>query len=189
MTDPTTFAIIEHPDGTATVGISDLVVHLDELGLALDEVSIRMLASELGAGESDYELRVGEWQISCNINIARALVNGTVLTAALVAAGATAIPAVVLAVVVPSMFDLERVKISPADKAVYLDLPVGVSERKHIDDWYSTLTASIRSEITSLEFRDLVGRLEGAGLADVDPFDIVTLDQPTTRRRCRLDLP
>lgn len=181
--------VVTETDGSAMVTIADLGRCLAELGLEFDEAATRMLAAELALGDGHYEMRLGEWQIKGTVNAVRALVHGTVVTSALVATGATAIPAVVLAVVVPSLFDLERISISPADRAVYVDLLDGAPGRLQVDDWYDSLSESVRNEITRLEFRDLVGRLHDAGLAEVDSFDVATLDPPSPRRRRRLDLP
>lgn len=184
-----TFAF--QPDGGGLVELTsvELGKYLATLGLRYDQHAVHMLAGELGLETSPFEIRIGEWQLNTSVAAARALVNGVVLTAALAAKGETSIPATVLSVVVPLVFDLERVTVSASDRIVFTDLLRHAPTRQHIDEWYDDLGDHIRAEITKLEFCDLVERLEDAGLVDRDPFDIVAVDPPTQRRRRRLELP
>lgn len=176
-------------NGTADVTSERLCALLGQLGLPADEVAIRMLAGELGHDQSEFELRIGEWRLNLSVAAARALVNGAVLTAALAAKGEASIPATVLSVIVPLIFDLERITLAPSDRVVYVDLVRHAPDRKHIDDWYASLSDHIKDEISNLEFRDLIERLDDAGLVDNDLFDLVTVDPQTARRRRRLSLP
>lgn len=181
-------ALTLNDDGTALVVADRLDDLLAQLGLESDELAVRVLAGELGLDDSAFEMRIGQWQLNAPVALARAVVNGAVLTALLASNGESSIPATVLSVIVPLVFDLDRVQISPADRAVFADLARNVPDRKLADDWYAGLAPHIRAEITSLEFRDLIGRLEDVGLVSSDDFDVVTVDAPNgaTRRRLRL---
>lgn len=189
MTDftPYPFAVTDN-DNDTTIGAGDLAHFLDDLGLPADDLVIRMLAGELGIGSSDFEIRIGEWRLNSKVATARALVNGVVLTAALAAKDESSIPATVLSVIVPLVFDLERVAISASDRAVYAALLRDAPDRRAIDDWYSSLPTHLQAEITNLEFQDLFERLEEAGLAEQDYFGVLTLDLPSRRRLRRLSL-
>lgn len=176
-------------DATTMIVGSDLDRFLGQLGLPADDHVVRMLAGELGIAGSDFEMRIGEWRLNAPVATARALVNGVVLTAALAANGESSIPATVLSVIVPLVFDLERIAISPSDRAVYAALLREAPDRRAIDDWYRSLPTHLQGEISSLEFRDLVERLQDAGLVEQDLFDVVTIDPLSRRRLRRLALP
>lgn len=181
-------ALTFNEDGTAVVAAERLDDLLAQLGLKTDEVTVRVLAGELGVDGCAFEMRLGQWQLNAPVAIARAVVNGAVLTALLASNGESSIPATVLSVIVPLVFDLDRVELSPSDRAVYADITRNVPDRKLVDDWYEGLAAHVRAEITSLEFRDLIERLEEVGLVESDDLDVVTIDTPpdSTRRRLRL---
>ena len=118
---------------------------------------------------SDFEVRIGDWRLDATVATARALVNGVVLTAALAAKGESSIPATVLSVIVPLVFDLERVAISASDRTVYAALLRDAPDRRAIDGWYNSLPTHLQAEITNLEFRDLIERAQRC----VRLFDIV----------------
>ena len=136
-----------------------------------------------------FELRRGNWYIDLPRATARAVLNGTVLTLALAAINDATLPAVVLSVVVPLLFDVEHVKLSATDRYVYALLRHTSFDIKPIDDWYSDLPSSVRHEIEPLEFRELVERLGDAGLVSVDFFDQLQLRDVKDRRLVRLELP
>ncbi len=190
MTDMSQYPFpITDTDTDTTILAGDLARFLGDLGLPADDIVIRMLAGELGIGGSDFEIRIGEWRLNATVATARALVNGIVLTAALAAKGESSIPATVLSVIVPLVFDLERVAISASDRVVYAALLSDAPDRRAIDDWYDSLPVHLQAEITKLEFRDLIERLQDVGLAEQDLFGVVTLDLPSRRRLRRLSLP
>lgn len=185
----TSNALTVNEDGTASVVGERLDDLLAQLGLQSDELAVRVLVGELGLDGSAFEMRIGQWQLNAPVAIARAVVNGAVLTALLATNGESSIPATVLSVIVPLIFDLDRVQLSPSDRAVYAHLTREVPDRKLVDDWYAGLAPHVRAEITSLEFRDLIERLEDVGLVSGDDFEVVTIDAPTAMTRRRLRLP
>jgi len=142
-----------------------------------------------GADLDPFEIRVGEWYLDLPAATARAVINGTVLTSALAALHQASIPAAVLSVIVPFVFDVEHVRLSSSDRYVYALLRRKQFDRKAIDDWYVELPPGVRGEIARLEFRDLVERLEQAGLVDLDLFDQLGLHDVSDRRLVRLELP
>lgn len=191
MNDPCAIDALPAGDGeTSTLDRSWLVKMLGDLGLSLDEldVCVAVIAAE-HAAPTDFEIRVGEWRLDGSRGALAAIVNGVAITAALAALGAASIPAAVVSLVVPVIFNLERVEIRPSDRVVLVELLQDPWGRKPITDWYAGLPGNIQAEISGLEFRDLVDRLEDAGLATLDEFDTVTIDQPHPRRLAHLRLP
>lgn len=98
----------------------------------------------------------------------------------------TSIPATVLSVAVPILVDIQRVEISPADKYVFATL-LQSSEHESLEDWYASLPSRV-TELTELEFRDVIGRLRDAGLAEQDDGSI-SVRRPNPRHLVRLALP
>lgn len=175
-------------DGQASIDVVRIHAYLDDIGLALDETTLRTLAGELGVDDEAFELRLGQWRINAPVALARAIVNGAVLTAALAAQGETSLTATVLSVIVPLMFDLEHVSVSAADRAIYAYLAHEAPTRKHVDDWYRSLPPDVRAEVTRLEFLNVVERLEEVGAVEMDGFDVITVDSLPAGRRRRLKL-
>ena len=174
----------------STLDRSQLAEVLTELGLTFEEldVCVAMIAAEYGAA-TDFEIRVGDWRLDGSRSALSAVVNGVAMTVALAAVGAASIPAAVVSLVVPVIFNLERIEIRPSDRVILAELLDDPWGHKSITDWYGGLPEHVRSEITELEFRDLLGRLEDAGLASVDDLDSATVDQPSPRRLASLRLP
>lgn len=149
---------------------------------------IAVLAVE-EAGELPYQLGVGDWRIDLRAAAARALINGATLTAALAATHQTSVPATVLSVVIPLLFDLERVTLSPPDRYLYAVLLNAPQSSLPIEQWYQHLPARVTAELTELEFRDVMGRLEEAGAIEIDAAGQASPSLPTPRRLVKLALP
>lgn len=147
------------------------------------------VASAVGAEQAAFELRAGDWHLDLPAAIARSLINATVLTGALALLHEASIPAAVLGVVVPLIFDVKRVKLGASDRYVYAVLREQAPHRRAIRGWYDQLPPHVRDEVTALEFRDIIERLEDAGLVGLDERDQLALAQPSDRRLVRLRLP
>lgn len=149
---------------------------------------VAVMASR-GSDEPPFELRIGNWSIDLKAATARGLINGVILASALAAFGESSVPATVLSVIVPLLFDLQRVELSPSDKYLYAVLLNAPTNRETVDDWYAKLPPRVRGEITELEFRDVVGRLEDAGAVETDDWGHVDVPTPSHRRLVKLALP
>lgn len=173
-----------------TLDRARLIAVLDECGLALDEVDVcvAIFAADQGA-PAEFEIRVGNWRLDGARGVLSAVVNGVVMTAALAAIGGASIPVAIVSLVVPVIFNLERVEIRPSDRVVLAELLRDPWGRQLVADWYAELPDHVTDEVTLLEFRDILGRLEDAGLAEVDHFEIATIDAPSPRRLAHLRLP
>jgi hypothetical protein len=188
--DPTA-ALLVTDDGHLRLGPDDLERVLADLGLAgaADEALLQQSLRAHGLDGPPFEIRIGPWRVDLPAAIARGVLNGAVLTAVLASQHETSIPVTVLSVVVPLVFDLERIYVSPSDKVVFAHLLRDAPDRRRVDDWYASLPAHLRDEISTLEFRDLLARLEDADLATLDELDVLQVDPPTPRRLVGLRLP
>jgi hypothetical protein len=162
-----------------------------QLGADRQTVERLVLAGALSAGVDldPFQMHARGWYLDLPAATARAVLSGTVLTSALAILHEASLPAAVLSVVVPLLFDLERVRLSESERYVYALLRRKLFDRKAIDDWYSELPDHVRDEIGPLEFRDLIERLEQAQLVDLDLFDQLELKDISDRRLIRLELP
>ncbi len=136
-----------------------------------------------------FDLRIGDWELDLPRAAAQAAVSGSVVAGVMAATGGDGIVGAVLGVVLPFLVDLERVEFSPSDRRVYgVLLDIGPNVRS-VREWYAALPADVRAEITSLEFRDLLGRLQGLDLATPLDDDAMLIPEPGERRRIALRLP
>ena len=178
----------------ATISHDSLCRLFAELGLRHEPSEIDRLFQLAHVSQTEdpgppFEIRMGGWQLDLPTAIARGVTNGTVLGALLAATGQASVPATVLSVVVPFIFDLQRVNISRSDKVILAALLQDPWGREPIDVWYDKLPSHVREELSSLEFVDVIERLEDAGLVDVDDWDVATIKHPSQRRLARLNLP
>lgn len=148
--------------------------------------ALTVLLAEHGAG---FEVRVGDFDLDLPRAAAQSAVGGSVLAGVMAAAGGSGLLGAVLGLVLPFLVDLERVEFSPSDRFVYAHLLAVGPNVRTVDEWYTSLPAHIRRELTSLQFRDLLGRLEGLDLAALLEGDRVLVPEPGERRRVRLRLP
>lgn len=173
---------------------TDLPRLLVSLGLDPQRVAtaLPVLAMDV-VDEVPFEVRAGSWRLDLPAAVARGLVSGAVLTGALSAMGQASIPSAVLGVVVPALFDLERVTLAPSEKYIYavlLNAPATTAGTDlSVEAWYAHLPARVQEEVTLLEFRDIIGILEDAGTVEVSDLGDVSVEVPSTRRRVRLALP
>jgi hypothetical protein len=177
-------------DGQARLDLRRLEQLLAALGTPRDDLPLLLpLLAPDGAHGTPFHLRVGDWHLDAPAAVVRAVVNGAVLTAALAAHDAASIPATVLSVAVPLLFDVRRVRLSAGDRYVYAVLLDGPDAGRTVDDLYDALPRRLRGELDRLEFRDVIERLQDVGLAETDVFGAVTVERPSRRRLVRLRLP
>jgi hypothetical protein len=190
LVEPAQLMSVDVAATTWTIHRSALADGLQRLGiLPVDLDSLIAVLAVEEVGDLPYQLRVGDWRIDLRAAAARALINGATLTAALAATHQTSVPATVLSVVIPLLFDLERVTLSPTDRYLYAALLNAPQSSFPVEQWYQHLPARVTAELTELEFRDVMGRLEEAGAIEIDAAGEATPSLPTPRRLVRLALP
>lgn len=132
-----------------------------------------------GRGTAVLEVRPGGWVVDTTGSLARAAVTAAVMTAVMYAGGFNQIPAYVLPAVLPLVVDLDRAKLSRGDRKLLALLRVnaGAAAGKPVntDVLYDRLPASVRPELSPVDFADFVDRLVAAGEADDPGLDDVVL--------------
>ena len=136
-----------------------------------------------GQGTAVLEVRPGGWVVNTTSSLIRGTLTAAVLTAVMYAGGYTQLPAYVLPAVLPLVVDLDRAKLSRGDRKllVLLRANAGAAAGQSVDTdvLYNRLPASVRPEVSPVDFADFVDRLVAAGEADDPGFDDVVLrDQP-----------
>lgn len=113
-------------------------------------------------------MRVGGWRL----DVSRSTVRGGLMTAivagALVQQGLTEMVIGVVAAVIPSILDVERVELRPGDRRLLVQLRLDPDVRSgalNEDELYDRLPAGTREVVNSFEFADFVQRLRDAGYA------------------------
>jgi hypothetical protein len=167
---------------------------VDSLGTAfgLPSTEVRtVLRSALrgtGTAAEGYEIRTGAWRLDLNAAIAKAAACGTVTTLILRGLSTDSIPATVLSVIAPLLFELERVEVSAGDLVVHAQLTEALGDDVvHLTEMYERLPCDIRDELSVREFVDTVERLRESRLVIVGPNGL-RLSAPGGTRRFALYL-
>jgi len=138
--------------------------------------------------ELELEFRPGGWQVKLAGSSVKGVLGGALLAGLLVAVGATGIPAAVVAAIVPNLFDIEKVRLTPGQEYVLADL---VGHRDAFDpaltadELYGRLSAQTRADVSRLDFAEFIDACRRAGLADSGPDGTVTL-RPSDKARFRI---
>jgi hypothetical protein len=141
-----------------------------------------------GAADANLEFRPGGWQIRIAGSSVHGVLGGALLAGLLVAVGATGIPAAVLSAIVPSLFDVEKVRLTASQEYILADL---VGHREALDgslsadQLYDRFPAETQNELSRLDFAEFLDACRRAGLADYGPDSTVTL-RPSDKARFRI---
>lgn len=134
-------------------------------GLATPDVRtlVRAALRTAGAPADGYEIRTGGWRLDLPAAVAKAAACSTVTTILLRGLGADSIPATVLSIVAPLLFELERIEVSAEDLIVHAYLTDAASnDVLHLADLYDSLPVDVQSELSVREFAGVVERLREA---------------------------
>lgn len=135
-----------------------------------------------------YEIRTGAWRLDLTAAAAKAVACGTVTTVVLRGLGAESIPATVLSIIAPLLFELDRIEVGADDLVVHAFLVEAArGETVHLGELYERLPNDVRDELSLREFAGIVERLRDARLLVVGP-DGVELRAGEANRRFRLHL-
>jgi hypothetical protein len=97
--------------------------------------------------------------------VAKAAACSTVTTILLRGVGADSVPATVLSIVAPLLFELERIEVSAEDLIVHAYLTEAASnDVLHLAELYERLPVDVQSELSVREFAGAVERLRDARL-------------------------
>ena len=141
----------------------------------------------VGEKPNAFEMRTGEWRIDLSAAVAKSVATASVSTLALQLLGQSSIPATVLSIVVPFLFELERIEVDAGD--VYLIGRIVAAHGTgphHLTTLYEALSEDLRRDLPVHEFAGLIDRLQQAGLATAHAEGVTLVDGVRNRRRVRL---
>ena len=158
-------------------------------GLELFLDSIRTAADQ-APDQADLQFRPGGWQVNLSRGAVQTVVATALVAGLLVVFGAAQIPAAVATAVVPLLFDVERIRLTPGQEYLLAEL---VAHREALDgsmtprELYEKLPPDTRAQLPFMEFADFLRTCYEAGLADVAESGTVQL-RPGDRARFRITL-
>jgi hypothetical protein len=150
----------------------------------VDEVRLALVGALRAQGIpiSRLEIRTGAWRLDLETAVLKAVSCSIVTTLVLQGLGADSIPASVLSIVAPFLFELERVDVAAEDVWVHarlLDATQG--DVVHLRELYERLPADVRAELSERDFVGVVDRLHAARLVVIGPDGVRILDRPGGR--------
>jgi hypothetical protein len=147
---------------------------------------VARLARYLLAADPALGMRLGSFQIDASRAAVKAAVTAAVLALAIEGAGLDSVPVVILAAVIPFLVEIERVQLAPGDAVVVAALRSVASPGGDDRDWYLALPGELRSQLTQLEFLNLLGRLREAGIVTTNTAGDNQLASGSGRLRLRI---
>jgi hypothetical protein len=138
-------------------------------------------AVQAGAGQepgAELQFRPGGWQVSVQRAAVQAILAAALIAGLLVVLGASGIPPAVVTAVIPLLFDVQRVTLSPGEKYLLAEL---VGHREALDgtltarQLYGRLDAETQSKLSFPQFLDFIATCRQAGLADTSATGTVTV--------------
>lgn len=163
-------------DGLA--GMNELAALWHVLGIADDALrdefvdTVAALAAADMAGQNadpELHLRLGHWKVDLARQGIRAGILGAIAAAALVHQGLTEFGVAFATAVLPAVFDVERIELSPGDRRLVTEIRLKYAYRQGFateDELYESLPPATREVINRYDFADFIGRLRAAGLTD-----------------------
>lgn len=141
-------------------------VGIDDRYDLFEEIFLEGSSSEHGGAE--LALRPGGWTVKISEGILKGSLTAAILGTILAAAGFPALPALVLPAVFPLLFDLEKVRLTMKEKQVLAALTLRDEARtgQPPSKLYQLLPATMRRQLSFLDFSDFLEKCQRAGLAD-----------------------
>lgn len=109
-----------------------------------------------------FALRVGHWRIDLKARVLQSTIATAVLAAVIATDGATSVPFLVLAAVLPFLVDIERVELQGRDRIVLARLK-GLKLDADAELAFRQIPEDLREQLTVFEFADIWDRLRAAG--------------------------
>jgi hypothetical protein len=132
-----------------------------------------------GAQLSRLEVRTGAWRLDLETAVLKAVSCSIVTTLVLQGLGADSIPASVLSIVTPFLFELERVDVAADDVWVHARLfDAAQGDFVHLRELYQRLPPDVRAELSERDFLGVVERLQAARLIVIGPDGMRILPRP-----------
>lgn len=161
------------------VGVPELTAVWDALGIADDALRDEFIDTVAGLAAADMEsvqdtdpelhLRLGHWKIDLARQGIRAGILSAIAAAVLVHQGLTEFGVAFATALLPAVFDIERIELSPGDRRLVTEIRLKYAYRQGFateDELYASLPAATRDVINRYDFADFIGHLRAAGLTD-----------------------
>jgi hypothetical protein len=131
-------------------------------------IALRGALRARGAEATGFEVRTGAWRLDLETAALKAVSCAVVSTLVLEGLGADSIPATVLSIVAPFLFEVQRVEVAAADVWVHAHmLEAAAGEELGVKALYDRLPPDVQLELSIPEFIGVVERLRGARLVAV----------------------
>jgi hypothetical protein len=160
-------------------GVPELTALWDVLGIADDALRDEFVDAVAALAAADMEsvqdtdpelhLRLGHWKIDLARQGVRAGILSAVAAAVLVHQGLAEFGVAFATAVLPAVFDIERIELSPGDRRLVTEIRLKYAYREGFaseDELYESLPPATRDVINRYDFADFIGRLRAAGLTD-----------------------
>ena len=151
-------------DATSLNALWQALVPGDDAGHALLEEA--MLA-QLDRTDTAMHARSVGWSYHLSRGVVKAMVLGPLVTASLQSAGVTGLPSIVLPLVLPFFFEVEKTTLSRRNEELLVSLvrAGATTGAKSADELYQLLPPELQAEVNKLDFLDFIDALELTGHA------------------------
>lgn len=154
--------------GTQPIDESFVAAVGEIIGAPSETVQLALRAA-LRANEQpvpSLEMRTAGWKLDLNAAILKSVSTATLTTATLSVMGADSVPATVLSIIAPFLFEIDRIEVEAEDFWVHAHLVevVDANDVTRMSDLYDRLPSEVREELTVREFAGVVERLQEARL-------------------------
>jgi hypothetical protein len=136
-------------------------------------------------GEEALNLRSGGWAIDLRGGLVRSALATAFIAGVLAASGVTGLLPLVAPAVLPLLFDIHQVRLSPSQELILAELQLTPEARSgglSADQLYAKLTEQTRNQLSRLDFADFLDQVRRAGLTDPAADSRLVLRAPDNAR-------
>ena len=151
-------------DATSLKALWQAVSPDDDVGHAALEEAV---AAQMASLDSAMHARSGGWSYHLKRGLVKTAVLAPIVTATLLSAGVTGLPAIILPLVLPFLFELEKTTLSRRNEELLVSLvrAGATTSAKSADELYQLLPTELKAEVNKLDFLDFIDALELTGHA------------------------
>lgn len=151
-------------DATSLNALWQALVPGDSAGNALMQAA---LLAQMDRTDTAMHARSGGWSYHLSRGMVKAVVMTPLVTATLLSAGVTGLPAIILPLVLPFLFELEKTSLSRRNEELLVSLvrAGATTSAKSADELYQLLPPELQAEVNKLDFLDFIDALELTGHA------------------------
>jgi hypothetical protein len=180
------------PDTTHAIDSRSLFAFWNELAPANTEYAAAfeqavIIQWECNSGQ--LYARTGGWCLHLKRGLIKAAILSPIVAATLQAAGVTGLPSIILPMVLPFLFEIERTTLSRRHEEILLHLVrSGAARQAHsVDQLYDLLPPALRDEVNRIEFLEFIDALELLRLAREQENREFILSHPNSGIRIKIE--